>query len=203
VLNDAAITGGAEKEALQVTAADRVQLRDRLFARLKAACVDSLRQSAGPGDLFLDNLIAVQVEDESYDREVGAVSKSVSLRMRLSASILTVPADGLNRLVENAVESSVPAGAALVPGSIKMGAPNEVSVEGNTITFRTEARAATVVGVDVAQLRRDLEGKTLEQARQILADRYELAGEPTITLRNAWLGRLPTLGMRIQVDVLR
>ena len=54
-----------------------------------------------------------------------------------------------------------------------------------------------------SQLRRDVQGQTLEQARLILAKRYRLAGEPTVTLQNAWLGRLPLLGMRIRVDVVR
>ena len=83
----------------------------------------------------------MRVEDESFDREVGEVSKTVGLRMRLTASVLTVPVDGLNKLAENAVEAKIPAGATLVPGSIKLGAPSEVSVEGNTITFRAEAQA--------------------------------------------------------------
>ena len=203
VLNDAPISGGTEKQAQLVTATDRQQLRDGLFARLKAASVDSLKKSAQPGDLFLADLIAVRVEDESFDREVGEVSKTIGLRMRLTASILTVPADGLNKLAENAVEARIQAGATLVPGSIKLGTPSEVSVDGNTITFRAEAQAAATVGLDVSQLRRDLQGQTLEQARQILAQRYRLAGEPTITLQNAWLGRLPMLGMRIRVDVVR
>jgi hypothetical protein len=203
VLNDAPISGGAEKQALLVTATDRQQLRDSLFARLKAASVEALKKSAQPGDLFFADLISVKVEDESFDREVGQVSKSVGLRMRLTASLLTVPTDGLNKLAESTMEARVPAGSTLIPGSIKLGTPSELSMDGNTITFRTEVRAATIVGLDVSQLRRDIQGQTLEQANQILTQRYRLADEPTITLQNAWLGRLPMLGMRIQVDVVR
>ena len=203
VFNDTPITGGTEKQAQLVTATDRQQLRDSLFARLKVASVDSLKKNAQPGDLLLDDMISVKVEDESFDREVGQVSKTFSLRMRLTASVLTVPVDGLNKLAEYAVEAKIPAGAALVPGSIKLGTPSEVSVEGNTLTFRAEVQAAAIVGLDVSQLRRDLQGQTLEQARQILAEQYRLASEPTITLQNAWLGRLPMLGMRIRVDVVR
>lgn len=202
VLNDAPITGGTEKQAQLVTATDRQQLRDSLFARLKAASVDSLKKSAQPGDLLLEDQISVKVEEESFDREAGEVSKSVGLRMRLTASVVTVPVDGLNKLAESAVEAKIPAGATLIPGSLKLGPPRDVSVEGGTVTFWAEARATTIVGLDVAQLRRDLQGQTLEEARQILAQRYRLAGEPTITLRNAWLGRLPMLGMRIEVDVI-
>ena len=68
--------------------------------------------------------------------------------MRLTASVLTVSAEGLNRLAENAMEAKTPAGATLVPGSIKLGAPSEVSVDGNTVTFRAEVRARTIVGLD-------------------------------------------------------
>jgi hypothetical protein len=203
VLNDAPMSGGAEKQAQLVTAADRQLLRDSLFARLKAASIDSLRNSVQPGDIFLLDQIVVKVEDESFDREVGQVSKTFSLRMRLTASILTVPVDGLNKLADYAVEAKIPAGAALVPGSTKLGSPSEVSVEGNTITFRAEVRAVTVIGLDVAQLRRDLQGQTLEQANEILSQQYRFASEPTITLKNAWLDRLPVLGSRIRVDVVR
>jgi hypothetical protein len=71
------------------------------------------------------------------------------------------------------------------------------------MTFRAEVRAATIVGLDVAQLRRDLQGQTLEQANRILSQEYRLASTPTITLQNAYLDRLPVLGARIRVDVVR
>jgi hypothetical protein len=203
VLNDAPMSGGAEKQAQLVTASDRQQLRDSLFARLKTASIDSLKTSTQPGDLFLADQIVVKVEDESFDREVGQVSKTFSLRMRLTASLLTVPVDGLNKLADYAVEAKIPAGSALVPGSVKRGAPSDVSVEGNTMTFRAEVQAVTTTGLDVAQLRRDLQGQTLEQANEILSQQYRLASEPTITLQNAWLDRLPVLGARIRVDVVR
>ncbi len=203
VLNDAPMSGGTEKQAQLVTASDRQQLRDALYARLKTASIEALRKDAQPGALLLTDQIAIRVEEESFDHEAGEVSKSFGLRMRLTASVLTVAADGLNRLAENAIEAATPAGATVVPGSITLGAPGEVRIDGNTMTFRAEAQAKAVAGLDLGQLRRDVQGQTPEQARLTLTKRYRLASDPTIILQNAWLGRLPLLGMRIRVDVLR
>ena len=70
--------GGSEKQAQLVTAADRQQLRDTLFARLKAASVESLTKNAQPGDLLMADRMSVRVEEESFDHEVGEVSKSLA-----------------------------------------------------------------------------------------------------------------------------
>jgi len=203
VINDIPTSGGTEKQAQLVTAADRQRLRDDLFARLKSASLNALRRDLKPGDILFEDNISIRVEDEAFDRQVGDVSKSVGLRMRLTASTMSVPADGLNKLAQNALESRLTSGATLMDATVKLDAPTDVQIDGNTVIFRITARATSVVGLDVQQVRGDLQGQPIDTAQQRLTQRYRLAGEPRVTLQNGWLGRLPLMGFRIHVNVAR
>ena len=147
----------------------------------------------------MESNVTIRVEDESFDREVGEVSKSVGLQMRMTASTLAVAADGLKKLAQEALEAEQSAGGQLVPGIGGRGPPVEIQVDGQSATFRIEAEASSVVGLDLQQVRRDILGLTVAQAEQLLVKTYRLNRDPDITLQNGWLGRLPLLGFRIQV----
>ncbi len=200
VANDTPTTGGAEKQMQLVTAADRQLLRDTLLDKLKAAVAESLKKDLKPGDFLVAAALTLRIEDEAFDREVGDISKTVGLRLRLAASSLVVPGDGLNKLAEGALQAKVSGQSSLVAGSFKLTAPSDVTVEGTSVSLRLQAAASTIVRLDEAQIRRELQGVPLSQARQLLAQKYRLAAEPQITLENAWLlDRLPFFGFQIQI----
>ena len=199
VVNDTATSGGAEQQAQLVTAADRVRLRESLYNRMKETALQAIKSDLKAGEILLESNVTIRVEDESFDREIGEVSKSVGLQMRMTASTLAVAADGLKKLAQEALEAEQSAGGQLVPGSVVVGRPLEIQVDGQSATFRIEAEASSVVGLDLQQVRRDILGLTVPQAEQLLVKRYRLNRDPDITLQNGWLGRLPLLGFRIQV----
>lgn len=203
VINDTPTSGGAEQQAQLVTPADRTRLRDQLYPRLTAAAQDAVRRELRPGEILLETTIAVRVEDEAYDRELNEVTKSVGLRMRLGASAWAVPAEAIAKIMQEALESRRPAGSTVVADSVKIGGPTGVQPDGNALTFRVEGTATAIAPVDITSVRGAIQGLTVAEAERVLAKRLHLASDPAITLENGWLGRLPILGFRIQINLLR
>lgn len=204
VINDRPTTGGAEKQMAVVTGADKQRLRDSLLEKLKVAALTALRKDLEPDDFLFPSSLMVNVQDESFDQELGAVSKTLSLRLRVSASAIVVPGEALLQLAKRELQAQLSGSGALVSNSLKVLPPAdaEVKVEGNTITFPLRAQATVTKIIDEAQVRRDIQGKTVPEAKDLLAKKYPLAAEPHITLLNAWpLERLPFLAFRIQVRV--
>jgi len=117
---------------------------------------------------------------------------------------MVVPGKALTQLAERDLQTRLGGSGILVPNSLKILPPAdaETKVEGNTITFPLRAQATAIKAIDEAQVRRDIQGKTVPEARDLLAKKYPLAAEPRITLFNAWpLERLPFLAFRIQVKI--
>jgi hypothetical protein len=202
VINDTPTAGGTEKQAQLITAADRQRLRDSLLEKLKGASLEAVRKGLQAGDFLAASSLTVKVEDESFDREAGDVTGSVGMRMRVTASALVVPGDRLAKLVEASMQGKVVEAATPVSGSVKFTAPSDVQLDGTALTFRIQAQVATTARLSAGQIRLDVQGKSLDEARRLLSQRYRLAAAPEILLRNAVIDRLPFLPFRIEVRVL-
>lgn len=202
-INDTPTSGGAEQQAQLVTAADRTRLRDQLYPRISAAAGAAVRKELKAGEILLESTVAIRVEDEAYDREPGDVSKSVGLRMRLGVTAWAVPADAIARIMAEALDNNKPAGSTLVASSVKTGAPVGVQVEANALTFRVDGSALAIAPVDITAVRGAIQGLTVAEAERVLVRRLRLSSDPAIILENGWLGRLPILGFRIHVNLLK
>jgi hypothetical protein len=201
VLNAAPTTGGAEKQVRFVTSKDRSDLAARLLEQLKNTGYEGLQKAMQPGDFLPRQSLDITVQEQAFDHAVDEEAKTLTMRLRATATGLVVPASQLNRLAEGVLAGQVKPGYQLLPGSAKTGTPTNVKFDGSTLVFQVEASGVMAAQVDPAQVRSLVRGQPLVEAEAILAQSLKLAGRPQVTLEPAWLGRVPFVDFRIAVQV--
>jgi len=201
VLNAAPTTGGAERQVRFVTSKDRSDLAAKLLEQLKNNGYEGLQKAMQPGDFLPRQSLDITVQEQAFDHAVDEEAKTLTMRLRATATVLVVPASQLSRLAEGVLAGQVKPGYQLLPSSVKAATPTNVKFDGSTLVFQVEASGVMAAQVDPAQVRSLVRGQPLAEAEAILAQSLKLAGRPQVTLEPAWLGRVPFVDFRIAVKV--
>jgi hypothetical protein len=108
--------------------------------------------------------------------------------------VVAVDTRPIQTVAESRIASSVESGYELIAGSGQVDpAPAEIS--GGVITFPVVVTARQVRVLDPRAIEREIMGKPLEQARDILA----AYGEADLTVWPEWVGTIPTIESRVEV----
>ena len=102
----------------------------------------------------------------------------------------------ISSIAEQKLRASVKPDHELVAGSIEVSV-GPANVSGRVVTFPATASARQVAILDPDALRAMVLGKSLDDARLILA-RY---GDATVTAWPDWVGSIPTIDSRVGVSI--
>ncbi len=200
VVNPTPTAGGSRSETPLVSQEDvagaRSQLVARLDEQLAAAVADPARIPAG--------FVAVAGTASRTDplpsvdpaTLVGQEVATFDLALSATGSVTVVDPAAVQAAGEARLRAAVPSGYQLVDGSsrVELGAP---AASGDQAVFPVSAAARIVREVDVGVIRREVAGRSVDEARRILAG----YGEVTISTWPGWVTTLPTFDFRLEVTV--
>jgi hypothetical protein len=197
VVNLAATSGGADNplpvvqqsDVDAVTAELTAQLLQGLDERL-AAHADRLYPALEPPTPVIDvpeGLVGSQ--GQATFELTGTLTYSYPYVLRTD-----VEAEGATQLMTD--ESATPPGTTLLSETIDV-EPGAVTSDGQAVSVEVSVRAEAAPEIDIEQLRELVAGKTPEE---VAAELDEL-GDATVELWPDWVGRVPRLDWRIQIDV--
>jgi Baseplate J-like protein len=200
VFNSQATSGGTHTETAIVAQADYDNAVTALTARLETQMRNDLADpSQVPAGLTLFPATA-QMGTVSADTAakdvVGTAAANLTLTLSATATATAVDQSQLAPLAETRLKSQVPSGYQLFSGSITT-TVGDGTVEGTRVSFPVQARAAIWKPVDTAGLLAEVKGKTVAQARQLLAP----LGSVSISLWPSWVDTIPTLDQRLSLTV--
>jgi len=196
VNNPSPITGGSNSFRTGVDAADLQFAVEVAREALRSEALSALESTLSANEYLLHQHVTMMDEEEPiFDPSPGTPTDN--LRIELSATfqavILLRPA--LEDAVIEALETNLEEGVTLQ-------SLLELSILEASTTEQLVLRAAytTQPELDLVAARSSLPGLTIEDALQYLINQYPLAEEPEITLRPAWMPRLPFLEGRIDIE---
>jgi hypothetical protein len=125
---------------------------------------------------------------------VGQEVETFDLSATNSGTVVAVDTSPVQAVAEANIDSSVTPGYVLVEGSGHVDpAPAEIS--DGVITFPVVVTAREVLVLDPDAIEREIMGKPLDQAREILAT----YGQADLKVWPDWVGTVPTIESRVEV----
>ena len=198
VTNPEATSGGERTEFKRVKQEDVDAATAALTQQLEAKFEDRLDDPDLPGDDATVFPETKALGTPTFDVEpaslVGQEVESFELRATSSGTVIAVDTTPVRTVAEARIQSTVTPGYQLIDGSGQVDpAPAEVS--DGVITFPVVVTARQVLVLDPEAIEREIMGKPLAQAREILAT----YGEAQLAVWPEWVGTVPTLDSRVEI----
>ncbi len=198
VTNLDATTGGKHTEFKRVKQEDVDAAVAALTAELAAKFEDRLDDPDLPGDaatVFPETkALGAPVFDVEPATLVGQEVETFELKATSSGTVVAVDTTPVQAVAEARIQSSVTPGYQLIDDSSEVDpAPAEIS--GGVITFPVVVTARQLLVLDTDAIKREIMGKPLAQAREILAT----YGVAQLEVWPDWVGTVPTLDSRVEV----
>jgi hypothetical protein len=200
VTNVEATSGGAHTEATVVSDADIASAQTALDAAMRLQLETQVGAGTGvpSGVTLFPQTATVGPPTPSVDPAtlVGTEVADFELGATAEGSVLGVDPSPIQAIAESRLETQPDEGWSLAPGSASF-TLGEPSVFGDVISYPVTASATQVRDVDQAQLRAEVHGLVLAQARARLDD----FGDVSISLWPDWVTTIPTNDDRIEFTI--
>lgn len=200
VSNPQPTTGGTHTETTMVSQQDvdaaTQALDGQLDSQLATDVADPTQIPAGQTAVAGTASRTVAVPGVDTSALVGQEASTFDLALSSTGSVTTFDQATLTSLAEQRLRERVPAGSQFVDGSVKVSIGQPVA-EGQSATVQVTASAQAVPPVDVAVVRRQVEGLGADDARRALAG----LGDVTVSLWPFWVSTVPTYDFRVDVRV--
>jgi hypothetical protein len=199
VRNPDPTTGGTHEEFPRVRQEDVDAAVADLTSRLSTSFEERLVDPELPGDTgtVFPETKALGEAEFSVDPAtlVGQEREAFELAATSEGTVVAVDTAPVQQVAEATIESRVEAGFELIEGS-GLVEDDPAEIEGGVITFPVVVTARQVLVLDPAAIETEIMGKTLADARAILAS----YGEADLQVWPEWVGTIPTLDSRVSVS---
>ncbi len=193
--------GGANEDRPAVAQQDVLALRELAQSLAESAEVRALLAEDRPHDAVFLGTAEVDVEVGEPQPPVGTPAAVVLLPVTVRISALAIPADTLERLAREILRLGKGAGA-FVAGTVRAeetGA-RQYDPENEVVTTELRVQAEFAPGIDEAEVRDAVRGKSPDEVRRVLRERYG-SSESDVRLVPSFAPWLPRFGFRIDVEI--
>jgi Baseplate J-like protein len=128
---------------------------------------------------------------------VGKEVESFDLGLEGSGTVIAVDASPVIEIAETRLLSNVGADHRLVEGSVEI-VPGDPTVTGGEVSFPVTAKARRVPILDPAELLTLIQGRTIDEARSILAQ----FGDVVISPWPEWVSTIPGIESRVTIEIV-
>lgn len=200
VVNPDAATGGTHEEFPKIVQADidaaLKQLATSLDAELQARLADPSIAPPGATVFRETATLGESIPTDDPATLVGQELESFDLGLNATGTVIAVDPSPISSIAEQKLRATVKADHELVAGSIEVNV-GTATVSGQVVSFPATATARQVAILDPDALRVLVLGKSLDDARAILAP----YGDVTVTAWPDWVGSVPTIESRVAVSI--
>ncbi|MBS1252705.1 MAG: hypothetical protein MAG451_01747 [Anaerolineales bacterium] len=201
VVNERALEGGTSRRVSIVTQEEISRVRGALLDRMRREAAQMLEAQVRESERLIDDSLAIQVTDESFSEEVGAIAEAVSIKLTVQAVGLAIDEEQVRQLAAAGLGRQVPAEQVLVDGSFEFDIRSMAADEGGAARVRVEAVAMAQARVGKSDVKDVVRGRPVGEVPALLRERLPIEGAPVVNVSRAWLGRMPWLPVRIDVVI--
>jgi hypothetical protein len=201
VVNDKPTDGGNMKQVGVVTQGDKDRLKASLLQKLQQEAYNKILEELKEQEFVPPESLVVEVVSETYDEFVGEEADVLGMKMVVSASGTAIGGQDANALVYRLLEARVREGYQLTAEGLRFEAGQVVAVEDRRVSFTMRASGFIVPVIDLNTAINDIRGRPIEEAENLLSQRFPLRERPVIKVAPDWLGRVPLLPFNIDVSI--
>lgn len=201
VRNPGETTGGTHEEFPRISQKDvdaamaslTTKMADAFAAEVDAGAGAPLNATVFPETAVLGDATP------TVDPATLAGKEQVSFELGLAATgtVTAVDASPVTKIAETRLLANVGPDHRLVEGSIEV-VPGDPTVTNGEVSFPVTAKAARVRILDPAELLGLIKGRSVEEARSLLAQ----FGEAEVTTWPGWVSAIPSLDSRLTIEIV-
>lgn len=211
VINEQPTQGGGVKQVGVVTRADMDRLKAQLLQQLQERAYGELQEQLEENEFIPAESVTIETMAEVFDQFLDAETDVLHLDMRILATGTAVDRAHAELLAGEKLEELIQDTFALRSEDILFTMDEDVRMEGRNVLVTATASASLIVDIDPRKVRSAVKGLRVDEAVVALEDPEQFAldappivvVEPEWIKRWSWLDRVPYLGYRIQVVVLK
>ncbi|MGI5836816.1 MAG: hypothetical protein ACOX87_10080 [Chloroflexota bacterium] len=177
-----------------VTLEVRDALRNLMLQQANAQAAEKLKAQLSSNDSMPEASIRTEISAERYDHNIGDVAETLSGTMEVKATGLAFNNNDFNKLIQALWSQDIPR-EHVVLGEINISPPEVISSEGRHMRLRVQASGAIQPVIDADVIVSAVRGKSLTEAKQLVATTGEYLQPPEITMWPDWASR----AIRVQV----
>ena len=204
VTNPSATRGGDIAQMAAVSQDDYDRLRAGLLQQLQQrAYAEMSGQISETEFVVTESLLVVLVRDETFDRFLGEQAETVSLQMRVVVQGVIVDERLARQVAINDLANKVGPTFNIGDESLifRRGDVTQVDNE-RRVTFVMQGGGDVTPSISGERVQQITRGKTLARAADAIESEYPLRAAPQFEVRPVFLGRMPLLLFRIEVEVI-
>jgi hypothetical protein len=205
VTNPERMRGGGVEQVPAVTQDDYARLRSALLQQLQQRAYAEMVTSDLVG---LSEFVAekstqvVLVLEEDYSHHIDEPAETVSLDMRVVVQSVVIDERDAREVTYAALADQIEPGDVILDNTLTFTRGDELSVDdARRVTFLMSCTGDVATEINPDTVRDLVAGLSPRRAANRLGDSFPLQEDPTIDLWPGWLGRMPLLPFRIEVEV--
>lgn len=201
--NDSAFAGGSSKEVAVVSKDDQRIVREEALVALTEQAEEELTAKLEAGDKVLSSASTNKVISEVFSAEIGEEADEVSIDLKVAITATTYNEDNMFALLEKVITSSVPEAYEYKKETTEITAEDMVEEDDGKRRFTYRIVSKLFPKVETGDLTRQLAGKPISEATQILKGKGGVAGvEFDVNSILPFLNkRLPANPERITIEI--
>lgn len=172
-VSKSAFSGGSKKQLKTVAKKDLEQLDKRVLDKAKKLSASAKNAEAPSGMQALPALTEVHIAEAKYSGEVGQEAEKVSVNATVSITSYLVDNSLLKKEIATRLEPDVPSGYKLDTENMeyKVGT---ASKKNGSVNVDVLGEASAVKVVDKNKIMIELPGKSIDEVKKVLRDKYEV-----------------------------
>ncbi len=201
--NDQSFSGGSSRTIKIVTKDDQQKILAALSKDLDEKLKADLRGRLVGDQKLEDGALLITVTKEAFDKGVNEETDRFNLDLERTASALAYSPSVLDQLLGEVLKGLVPENYELYSGDQSTSVTG-VTVVGQRLKFTAKVKGDIIPKLDVAKIKNDLAGRSIEEARQYLnklngVDAVNLSIFPSLSF---WQ-KIPSFKQRIIINIER
>jgi len=201
VINTQSTTSGNVRAVKVVTADDKKKAQDQLEKLLQAQALSVLQTMLKPTEFVPPDSAQVDSEELQFDHQVDDPADVLNLKITANAFGLAVDRSDLESLVGLMLQNQMQTGYQLLPNGIKVDTAPGGKFQGIQLRQPIRAVGYTTPQIDAGKVASSLQGKSIDEAKQFLSTKLNLAQPPEINVAPTGWFRMPWFAFRIAVFV--
>jgi hypothetical protein len=183
------MTGGTDRPARAVAAADQVKLKEALLERASEQAIAEFASRGGSGKSIPREALQLRIENESYQPAVEAEADQLAGTLNVAATALAWENQAFNNLVQAMLLTRFGQQYDLPLDQLRMPPPEVLEARNQRLRLRVKADAVVVHNLSPAPIENELRGKSPSEASSILRRLPGLAGSPRVEISPSWAPR--------------
>lgn len=197
--NNEVFAGGTSTEVTVVSRADYDTLVAALSNELVEKAKIQLSASVSGGEKLIDSTIKISVTEKKFTEELDQQAKDLHGKITITVSGMSYQERDIAAILQHSIDAKIPSGYQVLKDQAIISMGKMTVKKDGTITVLATLKELAFPILDIAKIKIQLAGKSIDQAKELLRQMHGVAGVEFNFHRTFWKNMLPMRSQNIHI----